>query len=315
MNCDRVIALGFFDGVHRGHGALLRKARERANELGCLAAALTFDPHPDELVYGIKMQLINTLADRQWLMTRLYCMDEVLILKFDQQFMHMPWRDFVADFLVGQLRAVHLVCGHDYSFGYKGMGNVQRLKELCAELGIGVDVIDKVENEGGIISSTRIRKLLKEGNLEEANQLLGHQHFFSGTVVHGKRLGRLLGFPTANMILPDGMLEMAHGVYATEIILSDRSRYMAVTNVGSRPTVNGGSDVTVESWLLDFTGDLYGRILRVEFFKYLRPEKKFDTVNDLIAAIHHDGDVARAYFQSLGEHRMTANPPSAADVV
>lgn len=301
MNCDRVVALGFFDGVHLGHGALLNRARERADELGCLAAALTFDPHPDELVYGVKMPLINTLADRQWLMTKLYFMDEVLILKFDQEFMHMPWREFVVDFLVGKLRAVHLVCGHDYTFGYKGMGNVKRLQALCAELGVGCDVIEKVENAGGVISSTRIRKLLKEGDLETANQLLGHQHFFSGTVVHGKKLGRLLGFPTANMTLPDGMLEMAHGVYATEIVLSDRSRYMAVTNVGSRPTVNGGQDVTVESWLLDFKGDLYGRILQVEFCKYLRPEKKFDTVDELIAAIRHDGETARAYFEARGQ--------------
>lgn len=298
MNCDRVIALGFFDGVHLGHGALLQKARQRADELGCLAAALTFDPHPDELIYGIKKPLINTLADRQWLMTRLYFMDEVLILKFDDEFMHMPWRDFVKDFLVNKLRAVHVVCGHDYSFGYKGLGNVARLQALCAECGIGCDVISKVEGVGDTISSTRIRGLLQRGQLETANQLLGHQHFFSGTVTHGKKLGRLLGFPTANMTLPEGMLEMAHGVYVTEVVLSDRSRYMAVTNVGTRPTVGHNADVTVESWLLDFKGDLYGRILQVEFCKYLRPEQRFDTVDELIAAIRSDGEAARAYFEA-----------------
>lgn len=299
MKHDRVIALGFFDGVHRGHGALLKKARERADELGCLAASLTFDPHPDELIYGVKTPLINTLPDRQRLMTRLYDMDEVLILRFDEAFMHMPWREFVKDFLVGKFRALHVVCGHDYTFGYKGLGNVQRLREMCAELGIGIDVIEKVEDEGDTISSTRIRKLLKEGDLETANYLLGHRHFFSGTVVHGKKLGRLLGFPTANMPLPEGMLELACGVYATEIILSDRSRHMAVTNVGHRPTVDNGENVMVESYLLDYKGDLYGRILRVEFCKYLRPEQKFETVNDLIAAIHQDGKNARAYFESL----------------
>lgn len=299
MKCDRVIALGFFDGVHLGHGALLQKARERADELGCLAAALTFDPHPDELVYGVKMPLINTLPDRQWLMTRLYFMDEVLILRFDEEFMRMPWRAFVEDFLVGKLRATHVVCGHDYTFGHKGLGNVQRLRDLCAELNIGIDVIEKVEDVGAVISSTRIRKLLKEGELELANQLLGHRHFFSGTVVHGKKLGRLLGFPTANMQLPEGMLELANGVYITEIVLSDRSRHMAVTNVGHRPTVDDGRGITVESWLLDYKGDLYGRILRVEFCKYLRPERKFETVNDLIEAIRHDGEEARKYFENL----------------
>ncbi len=296
MNCDRVIALGFFDGVHRGHGALLTKARERAEELDCLSAALTFDPHPEELIYGKKKPLINTLSDRQWLMTKLYFMDEVLILKFDEEFMRMPWREFVEDFLIKKLRAVHVVCGHNYTFGYKGLGNAARLQALCEEFGIGCDVIEKVEGDGDTISSTRIRKLLREGDLETANELLGHQHFFSGTVVHGKKLGRLLGFPTANMTLPEGMLEMAHGVYATEVVFSDRSRHIAVTNVGHRPTVDSDDSIKVESYLLDYKGDLYGRILRLEFCKFIRSEKKFESVDELMEAIRHDGEVARAYF-------------------
>ena len=296
MNYDRVIALGFFDGVHRGHGALLEKTRQLADDLGCLAATMTFDPHPDDLIYGIKTPLINTLPDRQRLMTRLYYMDEVLILRFNDEMMRMPWQVFVKDFLVGKFRAVHVVCGHDFTFGYKGLGNVKRLREMCQELGIGIDVIEPVDDQGGIISSTRIRELLKQGDLETANQLLGHCHFFSGTVVHGKKLGRLLGFPTANMRLPEGMLELACGVYATEIELPDRTRHIAVTNVGRRPTVDDGKNIMVESYLLDYKGDLYGRILKVEFCKYLRPEQKFDTVDDLIAAIHRDGEAAREFF-------------------
>lgn len=299
MTCDRVIALGFFDGVHRGHGALLNKARERADELGCLASSLTFDPHPDELVYGLKTPLINTLTDRRWLMTRLYCMDEVLILRFDREFMEMPWREFVEDFLVGKFRAIHVVCGHDYTFGHKGLGNVQRLRDLCAELHIGIDVIEKVEDDHEVISSTRIRRLLQAGELDAANDLLGHRHFFSGTVVHGKKLGRRLGFPTANLQLPAGLLEMANGVYITEVIFTDRSRHMAVTNVGHRPTVDNGNEITVESWLLHYHGDLYGEILRVEFCKFLRPEQKFATVDELIAAVKHDGEEAERYFQQL----------------
>ena len=292
----RVIALGFFDGVHLGHGALLRQARRRADELGCSAAAVTFDPHPVERIFGVKQPLINTLADRRRLMTDLYHMDEVLTVDFDQSFMHLPWREFVTDYLVKRLQAVHLVCGHDYAFGYQGLGNARRLKALCDELGVGLDVIERVENGGDVVSSTRIRQLLKEGDLETANQLLGHPHFFCGTVVHGKQLGRRLGFPTANQIMPDGMVEMARGVYATRILLPDGSCHVAVTNVGHRPTVDSDNEVRVESWLLDYTGDLYGQELQVQFCKFLRPEQKFPNIEALTAAIHRDAQSAAAYF-------------------
>lgn len=298
MNHDRVIALGFFDGVHLGHGALLRTARNRADRLGCQAVGLTFDPHPEMLIRGQQPPLLNTLEDRRWLMTKLYGMDEMLVLPFDEAFMQMPWQTFVEEVLIRELHAVHVVCGHDYRFGYKGQGTAEGLRQLCEERNIGCDVVEKVEYLGDEVSSTRIRACLQAGDLETANALLGHCHFFSGTVTHGKKLGRLLGCPTANQILPPELLELNHGVYATRVQLHDGTFRNAVTNVGSRPSLDDGQHITVESWLMDYEGDLYDQTLRVEFCKFLRPEQKFGSLDELLAAIKRDGETARAHFEA-----------------
>ena len=291
----RVIALGFFDGVHVGHQALLRCARERADQLGCSASALTFAPHPNALIFGEKTPLINTLEERRSLMTEACGMDEMLVLPFDRAFMEMDWRDFVKTVLVERFEAVHLVCGFDYTFGHRGLGDAQNLQTLCKELGLGCDVVDKVERLGAEVSSSRIRELLEQGKPEEANALLGRAHFVSGTVVHGKKLGRVLGFPTANLPLGEELVNPARGVYIARV-LCEGTAYEAVTNVGSRPTVGVSTQITLESHLLDFAGDLYGKVIKVEFLKFLRPEMKFASVEELTAAIRQDADSARKFF-------------------
>ena len=283
----RVIALGFFDGVHVGHGALLRTAKMRAAELGVAAAALTFDPHPNELIFSEKTPLINTLSERKALMTGLYDMEEMLVLPFDRAFMEMDWQDFVKEVLIKRFCAVHAVCGFDYTFGHRGLGNAEKLRQLCRELGLGCDVVEKVELLGGEVSSSRIRTLLEEGKLAEANILLGHSHFLSGEVVHGKALGRVLGFPTANLPLHEDLVVPARGVYAT-IVTCESGVYKAVTNIGSRPTVGESTRITAESYLLDFEGDLYGQSMKVELLKFLRPEQKFGSLDELKAAVLND---------------------------
>lgn len=300
MKQQRVIALGFFDGVHLGHGALLRQARLRADALGIPAAALTFDAHPDTVVFGQPVALINTLADRRRLMTEVYAMDHVILAHFDRDMAAMPWEDFVEDYLVRRLGAAHVVCGHDFSFGHRGQGTPDRLREKCAALGVGCDVIEQVSCHGAVISSTRIRTLLQQGNLDEANCLLGHRHFLTGTVCPGKQLGRQMGIPTANVPLPEGVVAPAFGVYATQVQLSDGSRHMAVTNVGVCPTVQSSTQVTVEPWLLDFSGDLYGRKVRIEFCSYLRPERKFPSLDDLQAEIRRNAQQTRNWFAGNG---------------
>lgn len=298
MKHDRVIALGFFDGVHLGHAALLRLTRRRADEMGIPAAVLTFDTHPDTLVYHQPVPLINTLEDRKYLMEEKFSMDEVILAHFDRAMMEMPWEAFVNDYLLGELGAKHVVCGHDFSFGYRGQGTPDKLRRLCAQRGVGVNVVDKVSLGGITVSSTHIRQLIRQGDMEAAAQMLGHRHFLSGEVLHGKELGRRLGFPTANLALPEGLIAPAYGVYATLVTLPDGSAHPAVTNVGVRPTVHDQLGRLVEAWILDCTAELYGEKIRVEFFTRLRGEKKFDSLEALREEVLRNADETRVYFQN-----------------
>ena len=292
----RVIALGFFDGVHLGHAALLACTRERAGELGARPFVLTFDTHPRQMVSGAAFPLINSPEGRVDLIGRLCGIDDVLFLHFDEGFRQMEWESFV-EVLQAKFGAVHVVCGHNFRFGYCGDGTPELLQEKCQALGMGCDVIEEVLVDDAQVSSTNVRKLLQAGEIEAANRLLGHPHTLVDTVRHGYKLGRTLGAPTINMRFPDGVLELPHGVYATRVTIGDET-HIAVTNVGTRPTVSGGDQVTVESFILDFDADLYGRQVRVEFFHYLRPEMKFDGVEALKTQIQADAKATRAYFDA-----------------
>ena len=168
MNKRRVIALGFFDGVHIGHGALLKKTYERARELDAVPSAMSFDTHPDTLVFGTPAELLNTMDERKHLMQSLYGIEDVIFCHFDRDMMNMPWEAFVEDYLVKELHACHLVCGHDYRFGARGIGDAQKLAEKCRALGLGCDVIGEVKLDGITVSSTYLRTLLKAGEMETA---------------------------------------------------------------------------------------------------------------------------------------------------
>lgn len=293
----RVIALGFFDGVHLGHAALLRCVKETAQRLGVIPAAVTFDTHPENVIPGrTHIPLITSPADRTELMERLYGIADVLVTHFDQRMMRMDWRDFVRSYLVRECGAVHLVAGHDFHFGYKGEGDPRRLESLCAGLGLGCDIIPKVELEGVTVSSTCIRSLLAQGEMERAARFLGHPYCFSGVVAHGKRLGSSLGFPTVNLSFPAGVMTPAFGVYAARACFEDRS-FMAVTNVGVRPTVDDSGQANAEAFLLDFHGDLYGKALRLEFYRFLRPERKFPTLEALRAEVMRNAEETRKFFK------------------
>ena len=296
---EKVIALGFFDGVHLGHAALLRRTVEEAARRGVTPAVFTFDRPPKEVLTGTPCPLINSPEDRKDLVQRLFGIREVLMVPFDREMMTTPWDDFIVHILVGRYHAVHLVAGHDHHFGHKNQGSPELLMEKCRELGLGCDIIPKVEVGGITVSSTYIRRLVEMGQIERANRFLGHPHVLTGTVRHGRGLGSSRLFPTANLIIPPHVLVPSHGVYVTRATLEDGTSYAAVTNVGTRPTVNSGSDITVEACLLDFEGDLYGKTLRVEFFRHLRDEIRFDSLDALKAQIAADADTTRAYFQNL----------------
>lgn len=296
----RVIALGFFDGVHLGHGSLLRRVKECSAQLEATASVMSFDIHPSALLMGRSVPLINTVEDRVWLMRNRYAMEDVILAHFDQRMMHQPWEHFVSDYLVEELGAVHVVAGHDYRFGDRGTGNAQRLRSKCAELGIGCDILGMVELDGEAVHSTHIRRLLSQGDMENANRFLGHPHTFSAAVGQGKGLGHVLGFPTVNLQFPPDLLIPAFGVYAAKVYV-DGARYLAAANIGVRPTVEDSNKVNLEAFLLDYHGDLYGKELRIEFFHHLRGEKKFPSVEALTAEVLRNAEQVREYFSQREE--------------
>ena len=294
----RAIALGFFDGVHIGHGALLEKTRERAAEIGATASVLSFDVHPDKLDFGDDVPLINSSLGREEIIRRCYGIDNVVFLHFNKHTMRIPWKDFL-DEIIERLNLVWIVVGHDFRFGYKGEGTSEKLKAYCEEKGIGCDIIQAVTLDGRVVSSTYIRTLIAEGEMEEAARYLGHPHTLADTVRSGYHLGTRLGTPTINMYFPDGVIVPRHGVYAAKVFLEDGSSHIAVCNVGVRPTVSENNRVNIESHLLDFSGNLYGRQARIEFYRFIRPEKKFGSFEELAEQIHRDAEEARAYFVNL----------------
>ena len=288
MKQKTVYALGFFDGVHVGHQALLASCRALASSLGCKAGAVTFVSHPDALVHGAAPKLLGTVESRCKLL-RDYGMDSILQLPFDEELKTMPWQSFLE--MLVQQGACGFVCGEDFRFGHRGEGTAQTLAEFCKSRGLGWAVVPDRLQDGVRVSSTHIRGLIEAGQMDEAVRFLGHPHVLSGTVVQGKQLGRTIGIPTANLLLPEGVVCPRFGVYACKAVV-DGSIYLAVTNVGIRPTVSG-EGVTVEPWLLDFEGDLYGKTLMLEFYSFLRPEMRFASLDALAEEIRKNADQTR----------------------
>ena len=277
---QRVFALGFFDGVHLGHQTLLDACVRLAAELDVQPAAITFLAHPQSLFTDMPPKLLTTHEDRVDLL-RQFGIGSVYSYPVTREVMGMPWENFLEE-LMGY-GAAGFVCGVDFRFGHKGMGNARELKGFCESRGLPCVIVEDQKLDGIRISSSHIRGLLENGLPEEAGRFLGHPHILSGEVVSGRQLGRTIGIPTANLILPQELLCPKHGVYAC-VAEVDGKRYAAVTNIGSRPTV-GGHRVTVEPWLLDFAGDLYGKKLRLELHAFLREERKFGSLEELKAAI------------------------------
>lgn len=288
-----IYALGFFDGVHLGHQALLSACRETATEYCCHPGVVTFGSHPDTLVTGNTPGLINTAADREALL-RAYGMDTVVTLPFDEALRAMPWQDFF-QLLLTQYGAAGFVVGEDFRFGYRGEGNARKLKDACAAAGLPCVIVPEQTVDGVRVSSTHIRSLLERGEMALALRFLGHPHIMTGTVVSGRQIGRTIGIPTANVLLPEGMLVPRLGVYACRAYVEGRE-FCAVTNIGCRPTVNG-HQTRVESWLLDFDGDLYGRQLTLAFHTFLRPEQKFPSLEALQTEIRKNGEETRRFFE------------------
>lgn len=294
-----VIALGFFDGVHLGHQALMARAVERGREHGLEPAVFTFDRSPREFVTGKPVPLLTSPEERRRLVEESFPIRRVIVAKFDRAMMTMPWMDFLR-VLAGRYNAGWLVAGHDFRFGHRNEGDAALLARGAAELGMGWDIIPAVAVDGVAVSSTRIRSLLEEGRAEEAGRLLGRPFSIAGTIAHGKGLGSRIGRPTLNLLPGGDQLIPARGVYVAAAELAGR-RFPAVTNVGVRPTVDRDGGVTVESHLLEAEGDFYGESCRVFLLKRLRPEEEFPGLRELQAQIAADAEAAREYFRKFPE--------------
>lgn len=288
MTKTKIFALGFFDGVHRGHQMLLAECRALARYMEATPAAITFDRHPQSLFLPQPPALINTNGDRQQILTR-FGIRSIRQIAVTPENMGRSWQDFLQELL--EEGTVGFVCGDDFRFGHKGEGTAETLRAFCLERGLPCIIVPEQTQDGARISSTHIRNLIERGDMETAAHFLGHPHVLTGEVVRGKQLGRTLGIPTANLHLPEGIVCPAFGVYACRALV-DGKYYLAVTNVGVRPTVSG-QGITIEPWILDFSGDLYGQEISLEFHHFLRPEQKFPSLAELKSAIEENAAQTR----------------------
>ncbi|SHN55326.1 bifunctional riboflavin kinase/FAD synthetase [Desulfovibrio litoralis] len=288
---ESVLTIGNFDGVHLGHKSLIQKVNDKAKLLGVYSGAITFDPHPLHYFLGSNaLALINSRKLKLEYLSRLG-LDFVLVLKFDQAFATLEPEEFVKKYLCQLCAVKHLIIGYDYSFGKNRRGNFSLLETLGFECGFSIEKIEAFSLNQTIISSTRIRECLEQGNLSEIKTIMGRFYAVDGEVIHGfKRGASLLGFPTANL-KHQGLLLPQVGVYAC-LVEYNGKLFQAVANLGNNPSFDN-KELSLEVHILDFAEELYGKTLRVHFVSYLRGEKKFSNLEALVTQIKNDIEQAR----------------------
>lgn len=292
------VTIGKFDGRHKGHQKLLREMLCFKERQGLKAAVFTFDMAPAGVMAGRVQTVITTNQERRNKMAKMG-IDYLVEYPFDQETAHMQPEDFVSEVLVRQMHAKAVVVGTDCSFGYKGKGNAQLLKEMSESCGFEAVIIEKEQDDHRDISSTYVREELDLGNMEKANELLGEPYAIHGVVVHGNHIGgAILGFPTANILPPPEKHLPPFGVYVSQVLV-DGSLYRGVTNIGKKPTVAGESPVGVETFIMGLEENLYGKEIEVQLLSFERPEQKFASLEELKERIEKDKEYAAAYFEEL----------------
>jgi riboflavin kinase/FMN adenylyltransferase len=292
-----VATVGTFDGVHLGHQKLIQQLKEKAKSVGGKSLIITFWPHPRFVVQtdGKPLQLLNTLEEKLALLEK-QSIDYVLVIPFDKQLADTDYHTFVKDILVDKIGIKHLLVGYDHQFGRDRKGDFTTLKELSNLYNFQVDKIDAEQVNEINISSTKIRTSLQEGEIDKANQFLGYQYYFSGEVVEGKKLGRTIDFPTANIkVSEDFKLLPADGVYAVMVEIEGQSSY-GMMNIGAQPTFNI-QHKALEVNILNFNEDIYSKKITVILFHKLRNVTKFENVNALIYQLQVDRDSTKKYFR------------------
>ncbi len=295
---NTVVALGFFDGVHIGHRYLLKTAVEEAKSRGISALALTFSEEGSELMKSPRARLCSEeerIAAFEELGVRY-----VALLNFNEIKNTAP-EDFVRDIIIGECHADAAVCGFNFRYGKSAAGNADTLSRQMKDNGRATVICEPYLYDGESVSSSRIRECIAAGDMERANKMLGGCFSVTAEVSHGKELGRMLGMPTANQAFPENKVIPRFGVYATRVTV-DGKKYNAVTNIGIRPTVDDGEFVNCESHIIDYTGDLYGKVLRIELCRFIREEKKFPSVDALKSQIEKDRKEAIQWLKTIGQN-------------
>ena len=283
------VTIGTFDGVHLGHLKIINRLKETAARTGLCTTMVTFYPHPRFIVRGgtQPVKLLTSQQEKLELLER-SGLDQVLIIPFDESFSKMEYRDFIRDILVERLNVKQVIVGYDHAFGKNREGNFERLKELSRAFGFSAEKVEPFMLGDAIVSSSRIRELLKIGQVDAAADLLGRRYALFGSVVYGAKRGRTLHFPTANLQLDyENKLLPENGVYAVEVI-HQKEHYKGMLNIGFKPTFETGHAFTIEVHILDFDQNIYGDQLQIKFKKRLRSEKKFDSKEALVAQLEID---------------------------
>lgn len=287
------LSLGMFDGVHLGHKSIIDELINVGSKNDLETAVLTFWPHP-RFVFNPdeNLKLLNTLEEKKFLMEK-YNIENLFLKEFDEEFRNLTGEEFVRQILIEKLNVKYLIIGYDHSFGKNKSGNFELLQKLSKELGFEVEQMEAINIHENNISSTKIRNALSAGNIKEANEMLGYSYSVSGTVVHGKKIGRTIGYPTANIETESIKLLPKKGAYIVEVFVKNK-QYKGMLSVGTNPTVNG-EKLTVEVYILDFEGDIYDEKITVKFRDFLHDEIKFEGLEKLIERLDDDKRLTQEY--------------------
>ena len=297
-----VLTLGVFDGLHLGHQRIMQTVVERARAVEAHATAITFDPHPRAVLHPESAPPLLQTLDQRLANLEVLGVEQTIVIPFTREFASQPAEDFMSDIIHDRLHAKEVYLGKGFAFGKDRGGNIALLKSMSEKLGFVADEVDEVQLRGHRVSSSKIRQLLAEGRINLARRMLGRPYGVEGVIIRGNRRGHTIGFPTANL-KPHNRVIPRYGVYATASLIDGTWR-KSITNIGVRPTFENDADPSIESYIFDFDGDLYGDVLRVRFLHRIRDERKFNGIDELKAQIERDTRRARNYFRHEGVKNM-----------
>ena len=297
-----VLTLGVFDGLHLGHQEIMRKVVERAKATNTVATAITFDPHPRAVLHPDSAPPLLQTLDQRLANLEVLGIEQTIVIPFTHDFSDQPAENFLSEIIHDRLHAKEVYLGRGFAFGKDRGGNIELLRSMSEKLGFIADEVDEIQLRGMRISSSKIRKLLANGYVNLARRMLGRPYGVEGVIIRGNRRGHTIGFPTANL-KPHNRVIPRYGVYATATLIDGTWR-KSITNIGVRPTFESEADPSIETYVFDFDGDLYGDVLRVRFLHRIRDERKFNGIDELKAQIEKDSNRARNYFHHQGVKNM-----------